>query len=124
MLRLLRERNDRDGQEEESEESDSSVARSGNSGLNRTKEEVPRSGYSGRDSEQGYHLLEDDERINDILRSLPTEEYYAILRNYVVEKFPGIRPDVAEHLCELEEFFDVCIAIGFSLGVGKMELKI
>ena len=55
--------------------------------------------------EQSYHLLEDEEKINHILRSLPTEEYYFLLRVHVAQKFPGARPDVIEHLCELEEFF-------------------
>ena len=71
---------------------------------------------------QSYHLLEDVEVVDNILRSLPTEEYYSILRQHIAHKYSGIRPDVAEHLCELEEFFDVCLAVGFSLGVGKMEL--
>ena len=67
-------------------------------------------------------MLEDEGKINGILKGLPTEEYYSLLRSSVHERFPGVRPDVVEHLCELEEFFDVCISIGFSLGVGKMEL--
>ena len=29
--------------------------------------------------ERSYHLLEDEERVNHILRSLPTEEYYSLL---------------------------------------------
>jgi hypothetical protein len=77
---------------------------------------------NGPAQESSYHLLEDEERIVSILRNLPTEEYYSLLRKWYQNQFPGARPDVLEHISELEEFFDVCIAIGFSLGINKMEL--
>ena len=75
---------------------------------------------SGVDS--AYHLLEDEERVTTILRDLPTEEYYHLLRKRLMTDFPGSRPDVIEHISVLEEFFDVCLSIGFSLGINKMEL--
>ena len=68
------------------------------------------------------HLLEDEEKITGILRALATEEHYSIFRQNLMRKYPGVRPSVAEHLCELEEFFGVCISVGFSLGISKMEL--
>ncbi len=32
------------------------------------------------------------------------------------------RADLLEHLCEVDEFLDVCITVGFSLGLCKMVL--
>ena len=82
----------------------------------------PRSRGKDEKADSSYHLLEDEERVSGILRNLPTEEYYSLLRKRFQADFAGSRPDVVEHICELEEFFDVCLAIGFSLGINKMEL--
>jgi hypothetical protein len=81
-----------------------------------------RSENKGIESDSSFHLLEDEEKVSGILRNLPTEEYYHILRKRLQADFAGARPDVIEHISELEEFFDVCLAIGFSLGINKMEL--
>ena len=74
------------------------------------------------EADSTYHLLEDEDRVTSILRDLPTEEYYHLLRKKLLADFPGSRPDVIEHISELEEFFDVCLSIGFSLGINKMDL--
>ena len=52
--------------------------------------------------------------ITSMLRGLPTEEYYHLLRKWYQQNFPEARADVIEHIAELEEFFDVSISIGFS----------
>jgi hypothetical protein len=76
---------------------------------------------AGGDS--SLHLLEDEEAVKDLLcNKVPTEEYYGLLREHLREQFPLARPDVLEHIGELEEFFDLCCAVGFSLGVSKMIL--
>ena len=55
---------------------------------------------------------------------MPPPEYYEIFEKKLHEKFPGISPRVAEHICEVEWFLDLCIVSGFSLGAKKSKDKI
>ena len=72
-------------------------------------------------AELAMHLLEDKDLISDILRNqVPSEEYYGLLRAHLRKEHPLARDCVLEHIAELEEFFDLCILIGFSFGINKM----
>ena len=50
---------------------------------------------------------------------IPPPKYYAALDVWRRKAFPNASPEVHEHFGVLEEFFDVCISSGFSLGASK-----
>ena len=67
--------------------------------------------------------MENEELVNTILNDeVPTEAYYMALRSHLEKQFPGARVCVLEHIAELVELFDLCICVGFSLGIDKLVL--
>ena len=74
-------------------------------------------------AEFAHHLVENEELVNTILNDeVPSEPYYIALRADLERRYPGARPCVLEHIAELVELFDLCICVGFSLGIDKLAL--
>ncbi|CAE7786512.1 unnamed protein product, partial [Symbiodinium necroappetens] len=69
------------------------------------------------------HLVEDESLVDSILNDeVPTEAYYQAYRAFLHDEFPQARVCVLEHIAELVELCDLCICIGFSLGIDKLVL--
>ena len=69
------------------------------------------------------HLVEDESLVDSILNDeVPTEAYYQAYRAFLHDEFPQACVCVLGHIAELVELFDLCICIGFSLGIDKLVL--
>ena len=80
-------------------------------------------GASPASADSQFHLIEDEEEVLAMFQEdIPPEEYYEAFRKSLLRRYPGCADEFLEHCAELAEFLDVCIAVGFSLGVEKMIL--
>ena len=70
-----------------------------------------------------YHLVQNRSEIARMQAvEIPPEEYYNQLGPLLLARFPGVDPDLVEHVVLLVEAFDTATVFALSFGIAKFQL--
>ena len=74
--------------------------------------------------DQVLHIMEDVSSMARMAETLPTDEYYSLLRSDMGLRHPKVDPHLLDHLETLEAFLDTSIMAGVSFGVEKAKIAV
>ena len=74
--------------------------------------------------DQVLHIMEDVGSMARMAETLPTDEYYSLLRSDMGLRHPRVDPHLLDHLETLEAFLDTSIMAGVSFGVEKAKIAV
>ena len=71
-----------------------------------------------------FHIMEDVGGMTRMAESLPTDEYYSLLRADMGVRHPEVDPHLLDHLETLEAFLDTSIMAGVSFGTETAKIAV